>query len=32
MDDKGDSSRIAIANLMHSNGVIHVVDTMVLPN
>ena len=32
LDEKGDSSRITIANVMQSNGVIHVVDTIVLPN
>ena len=32
LDEKGDSSRITIANVMQSNGVIHVVDTVVLPN
>ena len=32
MDSKGDTSRITIANVMQSNGVIHVVDTVVLPS
>ena len=32
VDEKGDSSRITIANVMQSNGVIHVVDTVMLPN
>jgi len=32
VDDKGDVSRITIANVFQSNGVIHVVDTVVLPN
>jgi uncharacterized surface protein with fasciclin (FAS1) repeats len=32
VDEKGDSSRITIANVMQSNGVIQVVDTVVLPN
>lgn len=32
VDGKGDSSRITIANVMQSNGVIHVVDNVVLPN
>jgi uncharacterized surface protein with fasciclin (FAS1) repeats len=32
VDGKGDSSRITIANVMQSNGVIQVVDTVVLPN
>ena len=31
-DEKGDVSRITIANVFQSNGVIHVVDTVVLPN
>jgi uncharacterized surface protein with fasciclin (FAS1) repeats len=31
-DDKGDASTITIANVFQSNGVIHVVDTVVLPN
>ena len=32
VNEKGDSSRITIANVMRSNGVIQVVDTVVLPN
>jgi uncharacterized surface protein with fasciclin (FAS1) repeats len=32
VDEKGDVSRITIANVFQSNGVIHVVDTVVLPN
>ena len=32
LDEKSDSSRITIANVMQSNGVIQVVDTVVLPN
>jgi uncharacterized surface protein with fasciclin (FAS1) repeats len=31
MDQKGDSSMVTIANVYQSNGVIHVVDTVVLP-
>jgi len=31
-DDKGDISTVTIANVMQSNGVIHVVDTVLLPN
>ena len=31
-DEKGDQSTITIANVFQSNGVIHVVDTVVLPN
>jgi uncharacterized surface protein with fasciclin (FAS1) repeats len=31
-DEKGDSSRITQANVFQSNGVIHVVDSVVLPN
>jgi uncharacterized surface protein with fasciclin (FAS1) repeats len=30
-DAKGDTSRITIANVMQSNGVIHVVNTVVMP-
>ena len=30
-DTKGNRSRITIANVMQSNGVIHVVDTVMLP-
>ena len=32
VDEKGDSSRITIANVMQSNGVIHVVDTVMIPD
>jgi uncharacterized surface protein with fasciclin (FAS1) repeats len=31
-DEKGDSSRITQANVFQSNGVIHVIDSVVLPN
>ncbi len=31
-DDKGDISKITQANVFQSNGVIHVVDTVLLPN
>jgi uncharacterized surface protein with fasciclin (FAS1) repeats len=31
-DEKGDTSNVTIANVFQSNGVIHVVDTVVLPN
>jgi uncharacterized surface protein with fasciclin (FAS1) repeats len=31
-DEKGDLSTITIPNVLQSNGVIHVVDTVVLPN
>ncbi len=31
-DEKGGMSTVTIANVMQSNGVIHVVDTVVLPN
>ena len=31
VDSKGDSSRITIANVMQSNGVIHVVDSVLMP-
>ncbi len=30
-DAKGDKSKVTIANVMQSNGVIHVVDTVLLP-
>jgi uncharacterized surface protein with fasciclin (FAS1) repeats len=32
VDAKGDVAKITIANVFQSNGVIHVVDTVVLPN
>jgi uncharacterized surface protein with fasciclin (FAS1) repeats len=31
-DEKGGQSRVSIANVYQSNGVIHVVDTVLLPN
>ena len=31
VDAKGDRSRITIANVMQSNGVIHVIDTVLMP-
>ena len=31
IDSKGDVAHVAIANVMQSNGVIHVVDTVLLP-
>jgi uncharacterized surface protein with fasciclin (FAS1) repeats len=31
-DEKGDTSTVTIPNVFQSNGVIHVVDTVVLPN
>ncbi|MGB7555682.1 MAG: fasciclin domain-containing protein [Candidatus Korobacteraceae bacterium] len=31
-DEKGDTSMVTIANVFQSNGVIHVVDTVLLPN
>lgn len=30
-DDKGHSAKITIANVMQSNGVIHVIDTVLMP-
>jgi uncharacterized surface protein with fasciclin (FAS1) repeats len=32
MDEKGGTSTVTIANVMQSNGVIHVVDTVLMPN
>jgi uncharacterized surface protein with fasciclin (FAS1) repeats len=31
-DEKGEVSRITQANVFQSNGVIHVIDSVVLPN
>ena len=31
-DEKGDTSMVTIANVFQSNGVIHVVDTVLMPN
>ena len=31
-DEKGNTSNVTIADVMQSNGVIHVVDRVVLPN
>jgi uncharacterized surface protein with fasciclin (FAS1) repeats len=31
-DEKGGTSKVTIANVMQKNGVIHVVDTVLLPN
>lgn len=31
-EEKGGMSTVTIANVMQSNGVIHVVDSVVLPN
>lgn len=31
-DEKGGTSRVSIANVYQSNGVIHVVDTVLMPN
>lgn len=32
MDEKGNKARVAIADVRQSNGVIHVVDTVLMPN
>jgi uncharacterized surface protein with fasciclin (FAS1) repeats len=31
MDVKGDTAEVTIANVMQSNGVIHVINTVLLP-
>jgi uncharacterized surface protein with fasciclin (FAS1) repeats len=31
-DEKGNSAKVTIANVFQSNGVIHVIDTVLLPN
>ena len=31
-DEKGDTATVTIANVFQSNGVIHVIDTVVMPN
>jgi uncharacterized surface protein with fasciclin (FAS1) repeats len=31
-DEKGDKSMVTISNVFQSNGVIHVIDTVLLPN
>jgi uncharacterized surface protein with fasciclin (FAS1) repeats len=31
-DEKGNTSTITIANVFQSNGVIHVIDTVLMPN
>jgi uncharacterized surface protein with fasciclin (FAS1) repeats len=31
IDDKGDKAEITIANVMQSNGVVHVINTVILP-
>ncbi len=30
-DDKGNTARVTIGNVMQSNGVIHVIDTVLMP-
>ncbi len=32
VDAKGDTAKITIKNVMQSNGVIHVIDTVLLPS
>jgi uncharacterized surface protein with fasciclin (FAS1) repeats len=31
-DEKGDTANVTISNVSQSNGVIHVIDTVLLPN
>ena len=31
-DEKGDTANVTISNVYQSNGVIHVIDTVLLPN
>ena len=31
-DEKGDNAKVTISNVYQSNGVIHVIDTVLLPN
>ena len=31
-DEKGDTAMVTISNVFQSNGVIHVIDTVLLPN
>ena len=31
-DEKGGTSTVTIANVIQSNGVIHVIDTVLMPN
>jgi len=31
-DEKGDKANVTISNVYQSNGVIHVIDTVMLPN
>ena len=31
-DEKGGSAKVTIADVMQSNGVIHVIDTVLMPN
>ncbi len=31
-DEKGDTAQVTTANVMQSNGIIHVIDTVLLPN
>ena len=31
-DEKGDTANVTISNVFQSNGVIHVIDTVLVPN